>query len=407
MADVAAASPSPEAGQPEAEQTQAQGVTGSGGAEEAGAPGEVAEPKKRQRKDKLPGVVSRNDGEGLFDEMGYKSRTGKRVSREEAQREAEDEWREEAGLAPRKPKEEPAEKVEAPAPKKFKFAGEEYETPEQAEQKFKSLQGMFKPLNERVTKAEQLAREAAENARYWREQAEARAQQPTPPPQVPPGSEAEVPYTQMSAEQQLQTALQNVDGEMFETLARERGLPLAGRYLAAQVLASVHDTMLPALRDEILAQINPRLEPVAQSVEFQQATDSVATLVDNVSQLRNPDGNFAFPELNDQDEAMEVAELWSSMDNPQITPQSLIQAIALYRLYRGARGGTNNPQPQINVPEPPTTQQRPQPLEAGGAGARPTATRAGSLSADTAFARELDSADLVDRTLGFAVRRRR
>lgn len=401
MAEVAA-SPSPEAGQPVDEQTQAQGGTGDGGVDD-GAPGEVAPQPRRQRKERLPGVVTRNDGEGIFEELGYKSRTGKRISRKEAQQEAEDEMREEAGLAPRQPKEEPAapKAEEAPAPKKFKFAGEEYETPEQAEQKFKSLQGMFKPLNERVSKAEALAREAAENARYWREQAEAR-QSPTPPSQEPPAS----PADSRSAEQELQAALANVDGEMFETLARERGLPLAGRYLAAQVLASVHDTMLPALRDEILAQINPRLEPVAQSVEFQQQTVEVSNLVEGVSQLRNPDGNLAFPELNDENEAYEIAELWTSMDNPQPTPQSLIQAIALYRLYRGARG-TPQTQPQVQVTPPATTLPRSQPMEAGGGGARPTAPRAGSVNADTAFARELDNADLVDRTLGFAVRRRR
>lgn len=401
MAEMAA-SPSPEAGQPVDEQTQAQGGQGDGGVDD-GAPGEVAPQPKRQQRSKLPGVVTRNDGEGIFEEMGYKSRTGKRISRREAMREAEDELWEEQGLEPQQPKQEqkPAEQT-PPTPKKIKFAGEEYGDIAEAEQKFKSLQGMFRPLNERVSKAEQLAREAAENARYWREQAEARAT--TPPSQVPPSS---VPATSQSAEQELQAALANVDGEMFETLARERGLPLAGRYLAAQVLASVHDTMLPALRDEILAQINPRLEPVAQSVEFQQQTEQVSTLIEGVSQLRNPDGNFAFPELNDENETYEIAELWSSMDNPQATPQSLIQAIALYRLYRGARGGSPQTQPQIQVAPPQNTMQRPESLEAGGGGARPTALRAGSANADTAFARELDNADLVDRTLGFAVRRRR
>ena len=397
----AAASPSGEStGQPVDEQTQAQGGQGDGGVD-GGAPGEVAPQPKRQQS-KLPGVVSRNDGEGIFEELGYKSRTGKKISRREAMREAEDELREEQGLEPRQRQQE-QKPAEPPAPKKIKFAGEEYGDIAEAEQKFKSLQGMFRPLNERVSKAEALAREAAENARYWREQAEAR-QSPTPPSQVPPDSGAGT-YTPQTAEQELQAALANVDGEMFETLARERGLPLAGRYLAAQVLASVHDTMLPALRDEILAQINPRLEPVAQSVEFQQQTHEVSNLIEGVSQLRNPDGNFAFPELNDENEMYEIAELWSSMDNPQSTPQSLIQAIALYRLYRGARGG--NTTPQVEVTPPPVVIERPQSLEAGGGGARPTATRQGQGNENLQFTRELDNADLVDRTLGFAVRRRR
>jgi hypothetical protein len=408
MATAVPASPSPEAGQPVEEQTQEQGGAGSGGAEAESAPGEVAEPKpKRQRKERLPGVVTRDDGEGIFDDLGYKSKTGKRVTRKEAISELEQEMREEAGIdIPEYPKAEP--KKEAPAPKKFKFAGEEFDTQEAAEQKHKSLQGMFKPLNERVSKAEALAREAAESARYWKEQAEARAQFPTPPEQAPPSArQGSEPPTAKTAEQELQAALANVDGEMFETLAREKGLPLAGRYLAAQVLASVHDTMLPALRDEIMAQINPRLDPVAQSVEFQQQTTEVGNLFESMGQLKNPNGEIAFPEMNDENELYEVAELWASMDNPQPTAQSLIQAIAMYRLYRGARGGSQQVTPQVDVPAPQNLMPRPTPLEGGGPGGRPTTTRAGAVNEDTRFAKELDNADLVDRTLGFAVRRRR
>jgi len=165
--------------------------------------------------------------------------------------------------------------------------------------------------------------------------------------------------------------------------------------------------MLPALREEILAQVMPQLQPIQQSVEFQQQTQTVSTLFDQVGSLKNQDGSIAFPELNDENELHEVAELWSGMDNPQPTPQSLIQAIALLRLYRGARGGSPQTQPPVTVTEPQNLMPRSQPLEQGGATARPTAARAGSADADTQFARELDNADLVDRTLGFAVRRRR
>lgn len=388
-------------GRPVEEQTKAQGGDGAGGVE--GAPGEVA-PTKRAQRQRLPGVMTKDDGEGLFPDLGYKSRTGKKVSRREASEEAEREMREEAGLDLPPPPEEqdPKPKVEAPAPKKVKFADKEYDTMEAAEQSFKSLQGMFKPLQDRVSKAEQLAQEATQRANEWyqevqKQQGKAPAEQTTQP------------TTQQAAEKELQAVLQNVDGEMFETLARERGLPLAGRFLAAQVLASVHDHMLPALRQEILDQVMPQLQPIQQSVEFQQQTETVSNLITNMAALKNPDGNIAFPELNDETEMQEVAELWSGMDTAQATPQSLIQALALYRLYRGSRSGSQPTTPSVQVQPPQNTLPRPgdASLEAGGAGARPGAARAGSTGADALFARELDNADLVDRTLGFAVRRRR
>lgn len=414
---AAAASPSPEAGQPAVEeQTQAAGGEGSGGVDE-GAPGEVAPAKPRQRKERLPGVMTRDDGEDIFPELGFKSnRTGKRIGRKEAQAEADREMRQEMGLedldtAPIPDEQKPKEQ-DAPTPKKIKFADKEYGDLAEAEQSFKSLQGMFKPLNERVTRAEALAREAADNARFWRDKAEGAMRSPTPPEPNPPGAAAvrSQPNTAETADQQLQAALKNVDGEMFETLARERGLPLAGRYLAAQVLASVHDTMLPALREEIMAQINPRLEPVAQSVEFNRQAQEVGTLFERVGELRNPDGNVAFPELADEGELTEIAELWSTMDNPSPTPQSLIQAIAMYRLYRGVRGvnaPTSTPQVQVTPPANVLPRAGDASLEAGGSSGRPTTPRAGAATDDSRFARMLDETSLVDPILGFSVRRRR
>jgi hypothetical protein len=359
--------------------------------------------------------MTRDDGDDIFPELGFKSRTGKRISRKEAQSEVETEMRQEMGLdipeLPEGAKPKEAE-VEPPTPKKFKFAGQEYDTAEAAEQSFKSLQGMFKPLNERVSKAESLAQQAVESAHSWRNRALEleKGVSPTPPGQVPPGSNAvkgSQPTTPKTAQQELQAVMENVDGEMFETLAREKGLPLAGRYLAAQVLASVNDQMLPALRESILAEIRPQLDPVTQSIEFQQQTEQVGTIFDNVSQFRNPDGAVAFPELSSAEETQEVAELWSTMKSAEPTMQSLIQAIALYRLYRGARGTSSTSTPPVNVTPPPNVLPRSQPMEAGGSVAAPGSTRAGAMTEDQRFARGLDDVDLVDRTLGFAVRRRR
>ncbi len=410
---VAAAAQSEAQAPGQAEEQQVQGGQAAGGVDAPGgaAPGEAQPEKKpRQRKEKLPGVVSRDDGDDIFPDLGFKSNKGpKRISRDEAEKELTTELRQEMGLevpeAYVKPGEEQKEpKPDDKAPQKIKFNGKEYDSMQAIEQEHKSLQGMFKSFDARVKNAEQMAEKAVESARSWRQRAmelEGTAPQPQQQPQQRPQ-----PTDEQSAEQELTAVLKNIDGDRFESLAREHGLPIAGRYLAAQVLATVHDQMLPKLAEQIMAQMQEQFAPYTQSVEFQQQTNTVGTLIENVSQLRNPDGNIAFPELNDPNEMMEVAELWASSGKAEPTPQSLIQAIALYRLYRGARGGQTTNQPVVNVTPPPTTVQRPQSLPAGGAGVTPATPRAGAASDDTRFSRALDEARLVDPVLGFQRRRR-
>lgn len=399
-------------GQPE--KAKVQGGQGGGGVDAPGAaaPGEVApvEKKPRVRREKMPGVVARDDGEDIFPDLGYKSRTGKRVDRQTAENEAAREMREEMGLEipepPEKPKAPEEAKPEEKAPQKFKFAGKEFDSAEAAEQSFKSLQGMFKPLQERVSRAEQLAEKAAESARSWRQRA-MELEGTAPPTAQTQTQQQPGPQNAASAQQELEQVLKGIDGDKFESVAREHGWPMAARFLAAQVLATVHDQMLPKIAEQLMAQFQEQYAPVAQTVEFQQQVSQVGELMENVSQLRNADGNPAFPELNDPAEAEEVAELWASSGQAQATPQSLIQAIALYRLYKGARGsGQTNTKPNVEVTPPPTVVKRPESLEQGGSVINPGSTRAGAGSENDRFARMLDDTALVDRNLGFAVRRR-
>jgi len=413
MAD-AAPSPAAEGGgqaEPVVEE-QAQGQ-GAAAAEAAGAPGEVAKKEPRVRRERLPGVMSRDDGDDIFPDLGFKSKTGKRVNRETATRELDAEIREEKGIEaldiPELPEGAKAKGEEKkPEASKIKFGDKEYESLEQAEQSFKSLQGMFKPMQERLTRAEQLAEQAAESARSWRSRAmELEGAPPRPQQQQ---AETQKPTTQ-SSQMELEKVLGRVNGEMFESLAREHGLPLAGRYLAAQVLATVHDDMLPALRDEIMAQIKPELEPLKQDRGFQQATQHVAGLIETVGQYKNHDGSDAFPELSDQQAVTEIGELWVSLDMPPelaLTPKGLLQAVALYRMYKGSTGQAASTTPSVTVSAP----QRVAPSAAGAsleAGGRSIAPGVGRSEGDATsrFARSLDDAPIIDKLLGFEVRRRR
>ncbi len=417
MADQAPSPATAEGGGQEVveQDPQAQGGQAEGGsAEDQGAPGEVAPAKPRQRKERLPGVVARGDGDDIFPDLGYKSKTGKRVSREQAMREVDEEMKAEHGQSPfdiPEPPEGAEKKPEAEAPKtqKIKFGDKEYSSLEEAEQSFRSVQGMFKPMQERLTSAEQLAEKAAESARAWRQRAieleqGTAAAAPTPQRPVPQDS------GQRDAKADLEAALANVNGELFESLAREHGLPLAGRYLAAQVLATVNDQMLPRLRQEILDQLAPELEPLKQDRGFQQATQHVADLITQVSAYKNADGSAAFPELQDEKTVFEIGHLWRSMDMPvelAMTPKGLLQAIAMYRMYNGTtprQAASTTASAEVSRPAnlaPPTAGQS---LEAGTA---PSPVRGRNADPAAGFGRSLDDAPLVDPILGFSVRRRR
>lgn len=418
---MASAAPSPAAveggGQEQvvAEKTSAEGGgTGGEGGSDGGAPGEVA-PKEvapRQRKTSMPGVLRRDDSDDLFPDLGFKSKTGKRVSRRDAEKELDAELKAETGIQldiPDLPEDaKPAE--EKPKPQKIKFADKEYESIEGIEQEFKSLRGMFKPMQDRMAEAESVAQKAADSARAWRERAIALEQGTAPPPTSTPQPQTPPAPTSTSARAELDKALENVNGELFEQLAREHGLPLAGRYLASQVLATVHDQMLPALRKEIMDTLMPTLEPLQQDRGFQQATQHVSALIETVGQYKSQDGSVAFPELNSAETMYEVGELWRSMDMPPelaLTDKGLIQAVALYRMYKGQtstpQSVTTTPVPEVSRPAATAPPAAGQSLEATG-GASPVRMRGESDM--QRFARELTDAPLVDRTLGFAVRRR-
>jgi hypothetical protein len=361
--------------------------------------------------------MSRDDGEDIFPDLGYKSKSGKRVDRATASRELDAEMREEHGIGldiPDLPEgAKPKGEEKKPEGNKIKFADKEYSSLAEIEQSFKSLQGMFKPMQAELSEARALAEKAAESARTWRSRAIELESGSTAAPAQQTPAQAPKPTTQ-GAQMELEKVLQNVNGEMFESLAREHGLPLAGRYLAAQVLATVHDQMLPALRDEIMAQIQPEIEPLKQDRGFQQATQHVAGLIETVGQYKYADGSDAFPELQDPDTVMQIGELWKSLNLPAevaLTQQGLLQAVALYRMYRGTGGQTaSNTEQTAQVVSEPSRTAPPAAsasLESGGSVLSPTGNRSGSENATSRFARSLDDAPLIDKLLGFEVRRRR
>jgi hypothetical protein len=375
----------------------------------------------------LPGVVSRNAGNKHIPDIPTRGPDGKFRSRQQREQDLEKEMAEEKkAFEPPEPEVKPepkpedknvpepppgSEKKDSQAPEKFVFAGEEYESQEKAEQSIRSLKGMFKPLTEERDAERTRADQAVDSAIQWRDyaqklEAEKKAGQPDSP--APHG-------TQPPAEGQqafdYAKILQSIDGQAFEKIAQDpdKGLPIAGRFLAAQIMDAVTNELLPQYRQQILDEVNKGIDPIREQQEFNQAAESVKDMFVNASQLRDAEGNQAFPELNDPEIAYKIGELWRQSDLPAdiaMTPKGLIQAIAQFRLYHGAPQ-RQAPEPEAK-PDPEPTPTAPPPAAAASESGDSGIARPGSPAgnADNAFARALDETQLVDPVLGFARRRR-
>jgi hypothetical protein len=362
--------------------------------------------------------VSKNDGNDVIPDVPRRGPDGKFMTRDQQAAQLEKEMEDERKAffpsdeePPTKdvPEPPPGSEKDSQAPKKFVFAGEEYESQEKAEQSIKSLKGMFKPLTQERDFERQRADEAVNSAVKWREYAlhleQGQGQQtPSPAPQGTPAPAGD----QKVAGVDLAKILENVDGNMFEKIAKDpdKGLPIAGRYLAASVIDAVVNELLPQYRQQILDEVNKGIDPLREQQAFNDAAESVKDMFVSARGLRLNDGSQAFPELEDPETAFRIAETWRNLDLPAevaMTPKGLMQAIATYRLYHGAPQPKSEPQP---TPQP-TPQAPPFAAGASDSGGSGVIPGAGKSSPDDLFARALDETELVDPNLGFAVRRRR
>jgi hypothetical protein len=243
-----------------------------------------------------------------------------------------------------------------PPASKFKFAGEEWESQEKAEQNFRSLRGQFKPLADRVARVEAEAKEttatlhrAAESARGWKAEhdrvaAELEAYRSGKPPQSGPADPSTPPAD----------AEQGIDWELYaeiHRLATEQGTPWkAEQWLVKQQQALI-DQRLAAMKDEVT---RPHREAEARQ-QIAAQTDALFTAV---SEYVNSDGSPAFPELGDPEAAYQIGQLWTSLGLPPeaaLTPQGAIAAVSLYRMASGSQGKSAAAQPPTPSAAPPST----------------------------------------------------
>lgn len=374
----------------------------------------VAKPIKDRgpKRAQLPGVIGK-DASDLFGKTprdDVKRLVAKQDAKERANRDKEPDddqiVRPPGEAAPAKTP-EPGKEVAAA---KFKFADEEYESQEAAEQKYKSLQGMFRPLKESAD----LSTHNFKASQSWMETTKA----------VLAGTLA--PEQQAALRQQLgivnvppvrghhsstggakdDDLLSGVDLGAFATIAADPdgGLEVAGRYLAEEILRSVKEKLLPQHEQKIRGEYQPLLADQEQ-VQLARTTEAV---LESVSGYQFPGSSEpAFPELRDPVAVEDIGRLWKELGRPineLVTPAGLMQAVANYRLFRRPASGAS--------PTVAAAARTPQPapgaaasLSDSGRGSGAGAARPAQSQKETLLDRLKDT-KMLDGTLGFSKNRR-
>lgn len=238
---------------------------------------------------------------------------------------------------------------QAAALPKFKFADEEYDSQDKAEQAFRSLRGMFKPLQEKASRAEALEREALEwdrSNKAWQEElklalsgkldsgrANILRQQLGIAGAGSPSTKAAGAIYKPDGSFDVDALIDPADMDAFAIIAADPdgGLPAAGKFLAQRILSTMHESLVPVLKDALLKEVQPVLSSHARSEQVSTA-DAV---VDQLAALKESDGSVAFPELADEAQVQEIGAVWRAYDRPLeelLTPRGLMNAVALYRM---------------------------------------------------------------------------
>jgi hypothetical protein len=231
-----------------------------------------------------------------------------------------------------------------PPPAKFKFAGEEWETQDKAEQNFRTLRGMHKQLSAKETEARTRANEwyqehqraAARIADLERQLA---GQKPGVTP-APAGAQPEAKSEKAAG----------IDWGFFKELQAEAvkaGQPEA----ALEWLMKENERILQERIDSLRKEVTEPQERAAATQRVMQHTDSLVT---ELGSLVKADGSFAYPELRDPEVIMKVGECWRELGLPPeqaLSAAGLRAAVGLYRdVYGQAPTAAPAPTPAPSTP---------------------------------------------------------
>lgn len=227
---------------------------------------------------------------------------------------------------------------------RYRFAGDEFDSQEHAEQSFRTLRGQFKPvmgLAKQLGGVDKIAptiERAAASARAWQAEAnrlsaeldQYRAGRPAtaPTPETP------------TAPAQPETDSDGVDWELYaeiKRLATEAGEPIKAEQWLMQQIQAAERSRYEKLVDE-------RMAPFTAAQERAATAQHTETLFGHLAGYTNGDGTPAFPELHDESAAYEVGRIWAGLGLPPeaaLTPQGALAAIGIYRMTK-SRAGANS-----------------------------------------------------------------
>lgn len=241
-----------------------------------------------------------------------------------------------------------------PQPSKFKFAGEDYDSQEAAEQNVRSLRGQFRPVQSLarslggVDKIVPRFSEAAESARGWKAEADRLSaelaayesgDQPIRAAKTPTGPDA------------MAASVADVDWDLYaeiKKLASDSGEPWKAEQWLIEETRKVERARYESLLDE-------RLAPMAEKEAHQAVIAQTETLFGSLAEYTHSDGSPAFPELHDPTASRDIGRMWASLGLPPehaLTPQGAIAAIGIYRMSKGNQRSQAGPAPTVPAPAP-------------------------------------------------------
>lgn len=238
---------------------------------------------------------------------------------------------------------------------------EAHEALKKTEQRYKSLQGMFTPLNSRLSEMTHQQSNAAKSAVAWKADSESKdatiADLKAKVAQYEGGNPAS-PSGQSQADQSARPggSTQDRAAELMKSIPwneyaamKEQGDDVAALWLATHIT-----NMTDQASKREIAALQERLDNFIKPIQENRETNAKRAAVANhtvqafqaVAALKNDAGQAAFPELQDENTAEEVGRLWTQMQmDPQylMTPAGIVQAILNYRFYHG--DSTSTPPP--------------------------------------------------------------
>lgn len=360
---AASASPTPAvSGAGAAAATPAQAAPApAGGPSPAGtAPGETQPAANESVRDKesgrftkrpeLPGVHTQRDIKPI---RTFKDRQAQKTQPTSADEGKPEQPKGADGSVPPPPG-SPAQPTDPTAAKpSFKFAGKDWESSEQAENSFRTLQGIHSSQKRQIA---QLSRENQQNqysATQWKAHAESLqarldahgAGQPTEPGK--PGSAGTANTAAAAAApagfpESADDVLKNVDLGLVEEIANEKGPLVAAYTLTREAL----DHVLKSVRAEF-DRVRQPFENFQTGLRLSQQLQSVVSEVASYEQP-GPDGNPVpvYGELSEPEALKAISSIWEKLgftDDTKGSPMALVTAILHYRNMKGLQGGVAAP----------------------------------------------------------------